>query len=46
MQIAIFEERVRPDEASRFAGHDLRVSSYLVPSADDFVETNGSSTSK
>jgi phosphoglycerate dehydrogenase-like enzyme len=38
MQIAIFDERVGPEAASRFAGHDLRVSSYLVPSADDFVE--------
>lgn len=38
MQIAIFDERVDPAEASRFAGHDLRIFSYLVPSANDFVE--------
>jgi phosphoglycerate dehydrogenase-like enzyme len=38
MQIAIFDERAGPAEASRFPGWELKLFDYLVPSADAFVE--------
>jgi D-3-phosphoglycerate dehydrogenase len=38
MQIAIFDERAASAVGQRFAGHELKVFSYLVPSMNDFVE--------